>query len=151
MEEVVFKDLAKEIKDMLIKASKNEDFTLLTDFSEVSSMHTLKSFMHSIFYNLISNSIKYRQPDIAPVITIKSYKTEKAIKLVFSDNCKGIDLKKYGNDVFGLYKRFDFTIPGKGLGLFMVKTQVESLGGKITVQGEPGKGCEFTITFPSRP
>jgi signal transduction histidine kinase len=70
------------------------------------------------------------------------------IEIVFADNGKGVDMKKNGADLFGLYKRFDTTVKGKGLGLYLVKMQVESLGGKITAQGEVDKGMQFTILLP---
>ncbi len=59
----------------------------------------------------------------------------------------GIDLKKNGDQIFGLYKRFHSDIEGKGMELFMVKTQVETLGGKISVKSEEDKGTEFKIEF----
>jgi chemotaxis protein histidine kinase CheA len=55
---------------------------------------------------------------------------------------------KRKNQVFGIYKRFHNHIDGKGMGLFMVKTQVETLGGKITIDSEVNKGTEFKILFP---
>jgi signal transduction histidine kinase len=66
----------------------------------------------------------------------------------FKDNGTGIDLKLHGNKLFGLYNRFHSNIEGKGVGLFMVKTQIEVLGGKISVTSEPGKGTEFIIELP---
>jgi signal transduction histidine kinase len=92
--------------------------------------------------------VKYRQPDLEPIIEIKSRKLNNKIELLFRDNCMGIDLQKNGDQVFGLYKRFhNNEIQGKGLGLFMVKTQVEAIGGKISVNSEVNKGTEFKIEF----
>ena len=56
-------------------------------------------------------------------------------------------MKKNAEHIFGLYKRFNTEVDGKGMGLFMVKTQVEKLGGKISVNSEEGVQTEFTITF----
>jgi signal transduction histidine kinase len=56
-------------------------------------------------------------------------------------------MEKSGADVFGLYKRFDENIDGKGMGFFMVKTQVEMLGGKISIKSKPNEGAEFKIEF----
>ena len=58
-------------------------------------------------------------------------------------------LEKHGDKIFGLYKRFHLNIEGKGLGLFMVKTQIETLGGTIKIDSEEGKGTEFTIELPN--
>ena len=82
------------------------------------------------------------------MIKITSQKTNGKIVLLFEDNGIGMDLSKVGEQVFGLYKRFHTDrAEGKGMGLYMVKTQVESIGGKITVSSELNKGTEFTIVF----
>ncbi|MFM8913814.1 MAG: ATP-binding protein [Flammeovirgaceae bacterium] len=66
-----------------------------------------------------------------------------------SDNGRGIDLSR-GNDkkVFGLYQRFHPAIEGKGFGLYLVKTQLEAMGGSISIQSEPGKGTHFHFIIP---
>ena len=70
------------------------------------------------------------------------------VQLHFQDNGLGIDMDKYGDQVFGLNKRFHPKFSGKGLGLFMVKAQVESLNGAITVKSKVNEGTTFTITLP---
>ncbi len=147
-ERVVFADIVDDIKSG-IGAALNDSFVMITtDFSEVGEMATLKSYIQSIFYNLISNSIKFRKQDLAPVIEIKSRKHPGKIELTFKDNGIGIDLEKKSNYVFGLYKRFHpGHAEGKGMGLFMVKTQVETLGGKISVASKVNEGTEFKIVF----
>lgn len=106
--------------------------------------------MYSIFYNLISNSIKYKEPGRNPVIEISSNENENKTILTFKDNGIGIDLKLYGDKIFGLYKRFHYDVEGKGMGLFMVKTQVESLEGNITISSQLGRGTIFTIEFDKK-
>jgi len=81
------------------------------------------------------------------VIEIRSAMNGKNIVLFFKDNGLGFDTNKNQNQIFGLYKRFHSHVEGKGLGLFMVKSQVESLGGKISVNSEINKGTEFKIEF----
>ena len=49
-----------------------------------------------------------------------------------------------------MYKRFHTHIEGKGMGLFMIKTQVETLGGRISIRSEPNKGTEFKIELPAK-
>jgi len=146
-EDVYFIDLVNAIKTSIHSTIINEKVTFNCSF-EIASMFTVKSYLYSIFYNLCSNSIKYRQGGIAPAISITSRLLKEKIILHFKDNGKGIDLDKNGPQLFGLYKRFDTTTEGKGMGLFMVKTQVEALGGTIEIKSKPGNGTEFVIEFP---
>jgi len=146
-ETVLFQSLVEDITLSLNNLIKSENVTVVFDFSIIESMFTVKSYMHSIFYNLILNSIKYKRPNVDPVISIVTRKKEDKLEILFDDNCKGIDAKNFKN-LFGLYKRFDTSVEGKGMGLFMVKMQVESLGGKITVQSELGLGTTFKVEFP---
>ncbi len=69
------------------------------------------------------------------------------IYISFKDNGRGIGLARNKDQVFGLYKRFHSNVDGKGMGLFMVKSQVEVLGGKISLQSALDKGTEFLIEF----
>ena len=105
--------------------------------------------MHSVFYNLILNSIKYRKKGLSPIIEIRSEIDKEKIRLTFKDNGTGIDLERHGGSIFGLYKRFHSDVEGKGLGLFMIKTQIEVMGGSITVKSTPNEGAEFIVELPN--
>ena len=146
-ETVYFNELVETIKSSIHNTVVDENVQFECSFDEVGSMFTIRSYLYSIFYNLASNSIKYRQVGVSPVISIKSCKLNDKIELRFKDNGKGIDLDKNAAELFGLYKRFDTTMEGKGMGLFMVKTQVESLGGTIQIKSKLGEGTEFIIQF----
>jgi len=146
-ENVHFKELCDDIITNTYHTIIKEHAQLNCDFDEVGSLFTIRSYLYSIFYNLVSNSIKYRQTGIDPIITITSRKLKDKVELRFKDNGKGIDLEKNGDQLFGLYKRFDTTAEGKGMGLFMVKTQVEALGGTIKINSKLGEGTEFIIRF----
>jgi signal transduction histidine kinase len=116
------------------------------DFSVVATINTFYPYIDSIFLNLISNAIKYRHPERNPVIDIKTYHTQdNLICLEITDNGLGINLKAYGNQLFQLYKRFHLNVEGKGIGLYLVKTQVTALGGSIEVKSEPNRGTTFLI------
>jgi PAS domain S-box-containing protein len=135
--------IQSNISHLILK--ENVNFSV--DFSPKNEFLTIKSYLYSIFYNLISNSIKYKHPERDPVIEIKSRLKDKGIEIRYKDNGLGIDLEKQGNQVFGLYKRFHFHREGKGMGLFMVKTQIEALGGKVSIKSEVNHGTEFIIEF----
>jgi PAS domain S-box-containing protein len=146
---VNFSNLVSDICVSIETLIKKKNAIITYEFAEAEEMMTIKSYLYSIFYNLISNSLKYRQHDIPSVIEIKSKVENNKVILLFKDNGMGIDLKKENNAVFGLYKRFHTKYAeGKGIGLFMVKTQVEAIGGSIGIKSEVNKGSEFRIEFP---
>jgi signal transduction histidine kinase len=115
---------------------------------KVDQIVTVRSYLHSIVFNLITNSIKYRRTEIPLHIAIRTRKVGEKTILVFEDNGMGIDLKRHRRDLFGLYKKFNSGHDGDGLGLYLVKNQVELLGGRITVKSKPNKGTAFRIELP---
>jgi|GEM_PF-1013411 len=146
-ETVNFAELVDEIKDSLGGLLFENKINITYDFSAVEDMVALRPYLRSIFFNLISNSVKYRKEEIPAVINISSLRVATGIKLIFSDNGMGIDLSKNANDIFVMYKRFHEHIEGSGVGLFMVKTQVNALHGKINLSSKVDQGCVFTISF----
>ena len=107
-----------------------------------------KLYLESVIMNLISNAIKYKRDDEAPKVLIKTYYNDAGQTVMeCHDNGMGIDLKLHGDKVFGLYKTFHAHKEAHGVGLFLVKTQVESQGGTIQVESRPGKGTTFKIVF----
>ncbi|WP_426670426.1 ATP-binding protein [Mucilaginibacter sp. McL0603] len=149
MEKVIFSELLSDVLAGFHLVIEQENIIVLTDFSEVSELFTVKSYLYSIFFNLVSNSIRYRQQDKTTIIDIRSWKENDKVIIRFKDNGRGIDLASKRNEVFGLYKRFHLDIEGKGIGLFMVKTQVKTLGGGISVESLPGVGASFLIELPA--
>ncbi len=145
-ESVGFREIVSEVVDSLKDAVEKSRTIIEVDFSQHVWMVTVRAYLYSIFYNLISNAIKYSKPGTVPWIRITSKKIDGRTCLTFEDNGLGFDLAMYGENVFGLYKRFHPQIAeGKGMGLFMVKTHVENLGGEISIESEVGKGSVFTI------
>jgi PAS domain S-box-containing protein len=145
-EDVDLEDLVDDIISNIPELVRNSRVKVLRDFNQVRSIATVKSYLYSIFYNLITNSIKYRQDGVEPWIRISSEDTGERLRLKFADNGLGIDLNTFGSKLFGLYQRFHpEQAEGKGLGLFMTKTQVEALGGKISVKSHVNIGTKFTI------
>ena len=106
-----------------------------------------KSYLESIFLNLLTNAINYREPSRQLRITIATKVEDNNLFMTFKDNGIGIDLEKNNDKIFGLYQRFHNYPESKGLGLYLVKSQVESMGGTISVDSIVGKGTTFTIVF----
>lgn len=143
---VVLNDLVNAIKTSIQNLIERENVRFTINFT-VPAIHTVQSYLHSILYNLMTNSIKYRRPGITTEIGISSESKGGSVVITFEDNGLGIDLDKKREQVFGLYKRFHEHIEGKGMGLFLVKTQVELLGGRISIESTVDVGTKFTITI----
>jgi PAS domain S-box-containing protein len=142
-----FEQELQRVKETLAQQISESGATIISDFKNAPEVFTVKSYLNSILHNLMSNAIKYRNPDKQLKINIKTNTTSNTVELTFGDNGLGIDLQKNGDKIFGLYKRFHHEIEGKGIGLHLVKTQIEALGGDISVASTPNAGTEFTITL----
>ena len=141
--------LLDNVKNALQKQIEDTGAILHIDIDDkASELTTVKVYLESVLYNLVSNAIKYHAPGRTPEISISALRNRKNIIITVADNGVGIDLKKHQKQLFGLYKRFNSTVEGKGLGLYMTKLQIEAMDGKIEVESEPGKGTKFIITFP---
>jgi PAS domain S-box-containing protein len=119
-------------------------------FVSAEGVVTVRSYIYSILYNLLSNAVKYRRPEVQLHIHVSSSLSGKYVCLTVADNGKGINLPRYSEKLFGLYNRFHADdAPGKGIGLNLVKTQIDSLGGYIEVDSEVDKGTTFRVFFPN--
>ena len=147
LEPVNLKEVIHTIVDSLRSLIKETNTTLEIDFSEIEFLKVNKFYLHSIFLNLITNAIKYAKPGISPKITIKSRKNEASSQIQFSDNGIGFDIDKNKNKLFELHQVFTDHNDSKGIGLYLVKSYMNSLGGDIEVASETGVGTTFTLSF----
>ena len=122
------------------------------DFEKAAFLNTNKAYLESILLNLLTNSIKYKSENqkLKITVTTNPNKDDDTITMVFKDNGIGIDLERNRNKIFGLYQRFHDYPDSKGLGLYLVKSQVETMGGTIGIESEVDKGTEFTLTFKNK-
>ncbi|TVZ27306.1 PAS domain S-box-containing protein [Gillisia sp. Hel_I_86] len=117
------------------------------DFSEAPEVSFSSFYLQSILLNLISNSIKYSNPRVCPEISVKTIKVSNGVQLRFSDNGIGFDMEKVGGSIFELHQSFHDNSDSKGIGLYLVKSHLESLGGKIAVTSKVNIGTTFMLTF----
>ena len=117
------------------------------NFAEAPTVKFNKAYFESIIFNLLSNAIKYRSPSRPLKISVTTENKKDAIVLKFNDNGLGIDVNLYKDRLFRLYQRFHDHAEGKGLGLFLIKSQLEALGGSIDIESEFGIGTTFILTF----
>jgi ligand-binding sensor domain-containing protein/signal transduction histidine kinase len=139
------------IKINMEKEIQDTKAIFIEDFSKGVTLWTVKPYLDSILLNLVSNAIKYRHPDRNPVIRIYSELKGNYFHLTVQDNGLGMDLDLYKDKVFTLYQRFHLHIEGKGMGLYLVKTQLTLMGGKIDVASNPNEGTTFYLSFKHNP
>ncbi len=142
-----FEDITRKVIVILENEIKSHQVEIKFYF-DVGQVYFPKIYLESIFLNLISNAIKYRNDAVLPLITLKTYRdSNHRTVLECTDNGIGIDLDLHGKKIFGLYKTFHDRDDAHGVGLFLVKTQIESQAGNIEVFSSPGNGSTFKITF----
>lgn len=124
-----------------------KNVNIATDFDHAYEVEFNRTYLESILLNLVTNAVKYSSPKREPKVKIKTVNADGGIKLYFSDNGLGIDLQRNKDKIFGLYQRFHDHADSKGLGLYMVHSQIRAMGGAIDVESEVDKGTTFIITF----
>lgn len=121
------------------------------DLSHASEIYFPQKYIESVFTNLISNALKYKSPHRKPIIIIKTKReVNNTVLLSVTDNGLGIDLVLHKDQIFKIRKTFHKHPDAKGFGLFMTKTQVEAMGGKIWVESQPENGSTFFIEFKNQ-
>ncbi len=149
-EEVPIKDVFENVFNQLSFLIGMHKPIIKIELEKVSIININKAYLESILLNLMTNAIKYRATTRQLKIYISSKEVGNNINLIFKDNGIGIDLERNAGKIFGLYQRFHNYPDSKGLGLYLVKSQVETMGGTIAVQSEVNKGTTFTLTFKNR-
>ena len=141
-----FNEVLYTFQDELEECNANVSVDIDSSFEIISN----KAYLYSVFQNLVSNAIKYRSPERPLELDISATQDARGFEIKISDNGMGLDMQMVENHLFKLYKRFHPDIQGKGIGLFLVKTQLETLGGKIIVNSELGKGTTFKLLLGAK-
>ncbi|MCE7862615.1 MAG: sensor histidine kinase [Bacteroidetes bacterium CHB5] len=126
-------------------------YQVQANFQQAPFIYSIRAMIQSILYNLVSNAIKYRNPENDLRIDVTTSRSDQAVILSVKDNGLGINLAAQRENVFKLYRRFHTHVDGKGLGLYLVKTQVDTLGGTIQLESEINRGTNFIVTIPIPP
>ncbi len=140
----------EKVKATLSYLVEAADAQIEEDFTEAPVVFFKENYLESVLTNLLSNALKYKSEERRLLINIKTYTERGNTVLIFEDNGIGIDMNRYGQQVFGLYKRFTNKAEGKGLGLYIVQAQITALGGKIEVKSELNNGTRFTVYFKNK-
>lgn len=153
----------EDYKSINLKSVADSSLKAITNFEELTSIEiknrvpddfcvdAVEGYLESILHNLISNAIKYRDTEKEPYVKISAgKKNDQSIWFSVDDNGLGLDLNKYGSDLFGLHTTFHKHEDSSGVGLFVTKYQILAMNGDIDVESEPGIGSSFKVTLPVR-
>lgn len=142
--------LVRKIEVILAREIEKKNAIIHNSIPIDLQIYYIPAYLESIVLNLISNAIKYHHPDRLPEVIIDTIVMDDQLILKISDNGVGIDLNKYGNKLFGMYKTFHGNEDAKGIGLFITKNQLVTMGDSIVVRSEVNKGTSFQITFNNK-
>jgi signal transduction histidine kinase len=141
----LFEDVKYSLESLIQKYSP----IITTDFS-VHEIYFSRKNLRSLFYNILSNAIKYSSPDRVNEITIATKAEGNYTVLSIAD--KGLGMSEgYENKIFRMFKRLHDHVEGSGVGLYLVKRIIENSGGKIEVESALGKGSCFRLFFRKNP
>jgi PAS domain S-box-containing protein len=149
-ETIVLQEYLQRTLDGLEMEIEKTGAVFKVNFDEAPTVNYPPKYLNSIFHNLVSNALKYRSPERKPLIEISTRKNTDSVLLIVKDNGLGIDLTKHKDNVFKIGKVFHKHPNAKGLGLYMTKTQIEAMNGKIWVESAPDAGAVFYIVFSNQ-
>ncbi|MEL7270402.1 MAG: PAS domain-containing protein [Bacteroidota bacterium] len=121
--------------------------SIALDIDPKLKVKSVPAYLESIILNLMTNAVKYREPERESKIELKAVKENNHVVFSVTDNGLGIDMQRYGNKLFGMYKTFHNHKDARGLGLYIIKNQIEAMGGNIQADSTPGKGSTFKVYF----
>lgn len=127
--------------------SHENNATIINNIPQEATINFNPAYLESVLQNLCTNAIKYANPNKFLIIEFNFFLEKGKKVLTIKDNGLGIDLKKYGHLVFGMYKTFHKHERANGIGLYITKNQIESMNGYVTVESQVGKGTTFKIIF----
>lgn len=145
--QVSFAGVLENVTQNLQLSLQENETELYYEFSEFPTIEYIESTLENIIYHLISNAITFKHHDRSLNIDIYTTLINNKSRLVVKDNGLGIDLAKNGSKIFNMYQSFGNENCCSGIGLFIVKNQVETMQGTIDVCSELGKGTKFIINF----
>lgn len=145
--EVSFEKVFTQVKNQLRRQIKEARPLIQTDFRHAPTVVFNQTYLESIFLNLLTNAIRYRDYERPLEINVSTQVQDNAIVLRFTDNGIGIDTELHKTKLFGLYQRFHNRPDSKGLGLYLIKSQMESLQGSISVESTVDVGTTFVLSF----
>lgn len=147
-EVVIWSNLWYDTEKVFQKEIQQNKAIIKTDF-KTKTITTYKDYLQNILIHLLQNSIKFRDEERYLQINVSSYEDKNNVYFAIQDTGMGIDLSKVDDyKIFGLYQRMHTHVDGKGLGLYLVKTQIETMNGNISITSKINEGTTITFSLP---
>tara|TARA_B100001146_G_C16196937_1_gene442172 strand:+ start:856 stop:2799 length:1944 start_codon:yes stop_codon:yes gene_type:complete len=144
---ILLHEKIETVQQNLTAFLKSHNATIINDVEKDVTVKVVPAYMESILMNFITNAVKYRDPNREPIVKLSFQNTNGSTMLSIEDNGLGIDLKRYGDKLFGMYKTFHNHKDSRGIGLYITKNQIEAMKGRVAVCSEVGTGTTFNIYF----
>lgn len=125
-----------------------DDIEVHVNFEAAPKVFTNTKILANVFYECLDNAVKFKHPKRGLELVIESWKEKDSICVSIADNGIGIDLDRYGSKLFQPYETLNQK-EGRGLGLFTVKSQLNSINAKIEVESAIQVGTRFVVKFKS--
>ena len=137
----------EKVRTILIGYKNENQLTFINNVPDDVVVNFNRAYLESVLLNFTTNAIKYVHKDRLPVIEFNFFIENGKKVLAITDNGLGIDLKRYGHSLFGLYKTFHEHEDAKGFGLYISKYQIEAMNCSVSVESKVGEGSTFKIHF----
>ena len=147
LQSINLKNTVKQSIKNIMGIANDAEVKIINNINPKLQILGLPAYLDSIVLNFLTNGIKYRSLERDSYVKLDAEKDGENIILSIEDNGLGIDLEKHRDKIFGMYKTFHKNKDSRGIGLFITKNQIESLGGKIELESEVDKGTTFKIYF----
>lgn len=143
------------INDYIFKSEKNlsgeikmSKAKFVNEIPDVLKVKSYPSLLENVLTNCISNAIKFKKMSKTPQITISNSITKTHTIISIADNGIGMDLTKKGDKLFKMASSLSNDSESRGMGLFLVKHQMDIMKGKIEVESIPHEGTTIHLLFP---
>jgi PAS domain S-box-containing protein len=147
-EVVGLREVVQDVASELSAEARKCSVKIINEVDRSMTVSVIPEYLNNVLKNLITNGIRFRSHERDGIVNISATITGSEVVLQVRDNGLGIDLKRHGNKLFGMYKTFHTHHTSLGLGLFITKNQVQAMGGDIRVESETGVGSSFFVHLP---